>query len=349
MPVGGAPDGLSRSAAPLQDCMFGSVGFNEKAGTLTGSGRTALAVGLFALLAAVATTATVTTTAVTAWGADAALAGGRGGGAPAMEPDPLFDDDWDIEEPLGYPDPFEPANRFFLAFNRGIDKALFDPLTKGYRFVLPQQLRLIVRRVFLNLGSPPIIVNDVLQGEFDAAWLAFGRLTINTLLGGGGIADIAAGVGMPRHRADFGQTLALYGAPSGPYLVLPIFGPGSVRDFVGGTVDGLMRPATWILGFSQQIYYGGGSGLSTREENYDALQALVDSSVDFYAALRNAYYQSRTGEIWQRRDEPIVVLLPEVTDRRYSSEARGRRCHWLMRRGPRTGLKSCSRDSRAPH
>ena len=131
--------------------------------------------------------------------------------------------------------------------------------------------------------------------------------------------------------------------------MLPIFGPGSVRDFVGGTVDGLMRPATWILGFSQQIYYGGGSGLSTREENYDALQALVDSSVDFYAALRNAYYQSRTGEIWQRRDEPILVLLPEVTDRRYSTPAERRRCHWLMRRGPRTGLKSCSRDSRAPH
>lgn len=329
--------------------MFGSVGFNEKTRRGARCGRTARAVVTFLLVAAMATTAAITATAADARAAETTLAGVQGRGAAATEPDPLFDDDWEIDEPLGYPDPFEPANRFFLVFNRGIDKALFDPMTKGYRFVFPQQLRLIIRRVFLNLGSPPIIVNDVLQGEFDAAWLAFGRLTINTLLGGGGIGDIAAGVGMPRHRADFGQTLALYGAPSGPYLVLPIFGPGSVRDFVGGTVDGLMRPATWILGFSQQIYYGGGSGLSTREENYDALQALVDSSVDFYAALRNAYYQSRTGEIWQRRDEPILVLLPEVTDQRYSTPAERRRCHWLMRRGPRTGLKSCSRDSRAPH
>ena len=329
--------------------MFGSVGFNEKALRVADSERTVLAVALFSALAAMAAIATITTTAATAWAAETAVGGAERDSAVASEPDPLFDDDWEIEQPLGYPDPFEPANRFFLAFNRGIDKAVFDPMTKGYRFVLPQQLRLIVRRIFLNLGSPPIIVNDLLQGEFDAAWLAFGRLSINTLLGGGGIADIAAGVGMPRHRADFGQTLALYGVPSGPYLVLPIFGPGNIRDFVGGTVDGMLRPATWILGFSQQIYYGGGSGLSTREENYDALQALVDSSVDFYAALRNAYYQSRNGEIWQRRDDPIIVLVPEVADQRSGDHAQRRRCHWLMRRGPRTGLKSCSPGSRAPH
>jgi phospholipid-binding lipoprotein MlaA len=259
--------------------------------------------------------------------------------------DPLFDEDWGIDETLGFPDPFQPVNRLFLEFNRGLDKVLFDPLTQLYRFAFPPQIRLVIRRVFLNLGSPPIVVNDLLQGEFEDAGVALGRLSINTLLGGGGMIDVAAGAGLSRHRADFGQTLALYGVASGPYLVLPIFGPGNARDMVGGVVDGLMRPATWILGFTEQIYYGGGSGLSTREESYEALQALVESSVDFYAALRNAYYQARMGELWARRDGPIVVLVPEFADERdWASEARV--CRWIMRRSPRTGLRSCSRQSR---
>ena len=261
--------------------------------------------------------------------------------------DPLFDEDWGIDETLGFPDPFEPINRLFLGFNRGLDKVLFDPLTQLYRFALPPPMRLVIRRVFLNLGSPPIIVNDLLQGEFEDAGVALGRLSMNTLLGGGGMIDVAAGAGMSRHTADFGQTLALYGVASGPYLLLPIFGPGNARDLVGGLIDGLMRPATWILGFTQQIYYGGGAGLSTREQNYEALQALVESSVDFYAALRNAYYQARMGEVWARRDGPIVVLVPEFADERnWASEART--CRWIMRRSPRTGLRSCSRYSREP-
>lgn len=272
------------------------------------------------------------------------------GSTPGSAPDPLFDDDfdWVIDDTVGFPDPFEPVNRVFLGFNRGVDKLLFDPVTQLYRLVLPLELRFAIRRVFLNLGSPPIVVNDLLQGEVEAAGVALGRLCMNTLLGGGGLIDVAAGVGLPRHRADFGQTLALYGVESGPYVVLPIFGPGNVRDTFGGFVDGLMRPATWLLGFTQQIYYGGGSGLSTREENYDALQALVESSVDFYAALRNAYYQSRNGEVWRRRDAPIAVLVPR-TEEGVQRANDVRICRWIMRRGPRTGLGSCSRGSRAPH
>ena len=223
--------------------------------------------------------------------------------------DPLFDEDWGIDETLGFPDPFEPINRLFLGFNRGLDKVLFDPLTQLYRFALPPPMRLVIRRVFLNLGSPPIIVNDLLQGEFEDAGVALGRLSMNTLLGGGGMIDVAAGAGMSRHTADFGQTLALAAVPSGPYLVLPVLGPATVRDGLGTVVDILFQPtyyfigpASLLVGPTEVLLYTGTSGISTRDRHYLEIKALEESSVDFYSSLRNGYYQQRVERIWRDRE-----------------------------------------------
>ena len=230
---------------------------------------------------------------------------------PVEEPDPLFDDifDEDYDEgPSGYPDPLETSNRGVFAFNRQIDKWILDPVTRAYRYVVPKPVRHAFSRVFLNLGSTKTLVNDILQLEWKDATVTTGRFLVNTTAGVVGLFDVAAKIGLEPHESDFGQTLALAGVPSGPYLVLPVLGPANVRDGTGTIVDGFFQPTYYIIGPAdllvgptEILLYSGSSGLSTRDRHYLELKALEDSSVDFYAALRNGYYQQRIGAIWSRR------------------------------------------------
>lgn len=237
------------------------------------------------------------------------------------EPDPLFDEDFggefddDLESaPGSYPDPLEATNRGVLAFNRQIDKWILDPVTEAYQFVVPKPARNAIARFFLNLGSTKTLVNDCLQLEWEDAGITAGRLVINTSLGAVGLFDVAESLGMPGHESDFGQTLALAGTPSGPYLLLPVLGPSNVRDGFGVMVDGFFQPTNYILGpmnltFGPVIMqspgailiYGGSSGLTLRDRNFARLKDLESSSVDYYAAMRSGYYQDRVGHIWANR------------------------------------------------
>jgi phospholipid-binding lipoprotein MlaA len=237
------------------------------------------------------------------------------------EPDPLFDDSFDdsFDEDLdgaqvAYPDPLESTNRGVLAFNRQIDKWILDPVTKAYQFAVPKPARNAVSRFFLNLGSTKTLVNDCLQLEWKDAGVTATRLVVNTTVGLVGLFDVAEKIGLPGHESDFGQTLALAGTPSGPYLVLPVLGPSNLRDGFGVVVDGFFQPTYYILGpmnvtlgpiFMQSptaiLLYGGSSGLTLRDRNFARLQDLESSSVDYYAAMRSGYYQDRVGHIWLRR------------------------------------------------
>lgn len=238
-------------------------------------------------------------------GSDAALA------EDLTELDPLFDElfDEDLEEaPSGYPDPFEETNRGVFAFNRQVDKWILDPVTEAYRWAVPKPARSAISRLFKNLGSTKTLMNDFLQLEWKDASVTGSRLVINTTIGLVGLFDVAEKIGLESHESDFGQTLALAGTPSGPYIVLPILGPATVRDGVGTVVDGFFQPTYYILGPSHLIIgpteillYSGSSGISTRDEHYVELKSLEDSSIDFYAAMRSGYYQDRTGAIWTRR------------------------------------------------
>jgi phospholipid-binding lipoprotein MlaA len=217
------------------------------------------------------------------------------------------DDDFD-ESPVGYPDPAESTNRGVFAFNRQVDKWLLDPLTRAYQFVVPKPARHAISRVFLNLSSTKTLVNDLLQLQWLDAGVTTSRLVINTTIGLVGLFDVARTFGLEAHESDFGQTLALAGTPSGPYIVLPILGPANVRDGIGTVVDGFFQPTYYILGPAdlligpaEILIYSGSSGLSTRERHFAELKALEDSSIDFYAALRSGYYQDRIMEIWGRR------------------------------------------------
>ena len=228
------------------------------------------------------------------------------------EPDPLFDDFFDEEfddGPLGYPDPLERSNRGVFAFNRQVDKWILDPVTRAYRWAVPKPAREAIARMFTNLGSTKTLVNDFLQLEWKDAGVTGTRLVVNTTVGLIGLFDVAEKMGLEGHESDFGQTLALAGTPSGPYIVLPVLGPATVRDGFGTAVDGFFQPTYYILGPSNLLFgpteiliYSGSSGISTRDRHFRELKALEESSVDFYAALRSGYYQRRLDEIWGRRE-----------------------------------------------
>lgn len=215
----------------------------------------------------------------------------------SLEYDPFFEDEFEFDVPEIY-DPFEPTNRVVLMFNRGVDTVVLDPLTRGYRFVVPEPARDAIRRVFQNLNSPSILVNQVLQLRFRDAGETFGRFVLNSSIGWGGLFDVALEAGWERQEADFGQTLALVGVGPGPYLVLPILGPNTVRDGVGDIVDRAMQPLTYLIGPTPSLVIGTGSGFTTRAAKAEALNALKESSVDYYAALRSAYLQNRAAQIW---------------------------------------------------
>jgi phospholipid-binding lipoprotein MlaA len=242
------------------------------------------------------------------------------------EADPLFDESFDEDlegAPATYPDPFESTNRGVLAFNRQVDKWILDPVTRAYQFVVPKPARNAVSRFFLNLGSTKTLVNDCLQLEWTDAGVTTARLVLNTTFGVVGLFDVAAELGLEAHESDFGQTLALAGTPSGPYLMLPVLGPADLRDGFGVLVDGFFQPTYYILGplnvtlgpvIMQSpgaiLIYGGSSGLTLRDRNFAKLQDLENSSVDYYAAMRSGYYQDRVGQIWGRRTDHRTTHEP---------------------------------------
>ena len=210
-------------------------------------------------------------------------------------------------------DPLEPLNRATFGFNKVLNGVVLEPTAKVYRAVLPSPLRDGVHNALMNLNSPVIFANDLLQGEGKRAGNTLLRFLVNSTLGIAGLFDIAKSMGLEGHDEDFGQTLAVWGAGEGPYLVLPVFGPSSPRDGIGMGVDLVMDPFFWIIRSSDEEYLNyvraGVEGIDLLERNLDELEALERSSIDYYAAMRTRYRENRRGEIRNGAD-----LEPELPD-----------------------------------
>src|SRR5262245_41168515 len=259
-----------------------------------------------------------------------ALAPAPEGEAPAPEtaqqPDPLFEDSESEYEPPPPPiaDPLEPANRAVFVVNQRLDDWFWTPLTRAYRFVAPEPARRGIRRALRNLNTPIFFVNNLLQLRIKDAGETLGAFALNSTLGFLGFMEPSKEAGWEARPADFGQTLSLVAIPSGPYLVLPILGPTTARDGVGSVVDHFFQPLNWVVPIIPvQILWGGGAGLSLREENSDQLEALEKSSVDFYAVMRSAYAQNRQKEIEDarsRRDAQLSAIVPRSWRRGGASE-----------------------------
>lgn len=228
------------------------------------------------------------------------------------EGDPDEDDDFDdlfpSDDPLAMEedyDPFETVNRFTFAINEAIDFILLRPAAEVYRFLLPDVVQDSVQSFTRNLKAPVIWANDLFQGKDEKAANMAGRFLVNTTLGVGGLFDVADDwFDLEHHSNDFGRTLGFYGAGPGPYLVLPLFGPSSVRDGIGRGVDMLMTPWRYVLaaadvGPRTEILLGTlvAGGIDLRARNIDNLDELKRDSVDFYARIRSLFLQLRRAQI----------------------------------------------------
>ena len=194
-------------------------------------------------------------------------------------------------------DPFEGTNRVVMSINEGIDKAVLEPVARGYRYVTPKPVRQGVRNFLRNLKSPVIMGNELLQGDLEGFANATGRFIINTMLGVGGLIDIADMGGMEYQPEDFGQTLAVWGVGNGPYVVIPLLGPSTLRDGTGLLVDSFLDPVR-IYMFNHDLEWlhytrVGVSIVDSREEMLEVIDDLRANSFDYYAAIRSAYYQRR--------------------------------------------------------
>jgi len=232
-------------------------------------------------------------------------------------PDPLFDQDSAEEYPqeLGesVPDPIEPLNRKFFVFNDHVDQYVLLPVTNAYQFVVPSLVRTSIRLFFRNLRAPVHFVNNLLQLRFHDAAETFGGFLLNSTAGVVGLFNPSAELGWEQHEADFGETLGMFGVKSGPYLVVPLLGPSTVRDGIGDIVDRAFDPLTYLLGFGDLVFIGGSSGFVTREANAKAIEALRGSSVDYYAAMRSAFTQNRESHIAELRARLCWVKKAQET------------------------------------
>ena len=197
-------------------------------------------------------------------------------------------------------DPFEPVNRVIFGFNEIVDLIILRPVSHVYRTVVPQPLRAGVANALHNFSSPIIFANDLLQGRPERARTTAVRFLVNSTAGFGGLVDAAAAGGLPSHSEDFGQTLAVWGARPGAYVVLPVLGPSTVRDTVGLAVDTAMHPATWLmwdLDFVERSSPILAYTVSAHESYLDEAEALRSTSPDFYATVRDIYAQRRAADI----------------------------------------------------
>ena len=198
-------------------------------------------------------------------------------------------------------DPWENFNRGTFAFNQKFDKYLLAPLAKGYRLVLPSEIRTGVRNFLSNLSEPWSSINSALQGNFKNTGNTLARFVINSTLGILGIFDVATEIGFEKQKEDFGQTLAVHGVGPGPYLVLPFLGPSTVRDALGKVTSIYADPVTLALERNNKdewIWIGMAiKGVDFREQNLEKIDNLNATSVDFYATLRSLYLERRSSMI----------------------------------------------------
>lgn len=211
-------------------------------------------------------------------------------------------------------DPLEPMNRVFHALNDTLDVVLLRPIAWLYNKLVPDPVINAIGRAFDNLGEPVIFLNDLLQFDFADAGTAAGRFAINSTVGVLGLFDFADDFGLERHNADFGQTLHSYGSPPGPYLVLPLLGPSTMRDALGRVVDTAMDPRTYLLQTSHNAIIAGGNAVVQRERVLEPLDDLKSGSLDYYAALKAAYYQRRALELRKGRADPNQGRLDSLFD-----------------------------------
>ena len=245
--------------------------------------------------------------------------------APSVEPAPEVSSEEPFypfakpgEEAIEEYDPWEPLNTKFFEFNRQLDRWVLKPVAKGYNAVVPNIVQVGITNIFYNSRVTPRLMNNIFQGKFKGAGIEAGRFLINTTVGIGGFFDVAQRFNLTTPEEDTGQTLGFYGIKPGPYIMVPLLGPYTVRDLVGYGGDIALNPIYWLViptmhnidsiptvidvderlaTYAISIGARAAEVVNERSLNLEKFQGVEESTVDLYAAVRNAYLQKRAKAI----------------------------------------------------
>ncbi len=233
-------------------------------------------------------------------------------------PNEPFDPFAKPEERIEEYDPWESLNTKFFEFNRQLDRWILKPVAKGYNFVVPNIVQVGIGNVFYNSRVTPRLLNNLFQGKFKGAGIEAGRFLINTTVGIGGFFDVAQRFNLTTPEEDTGQTLGFYGVKPGPYLMVPLLGPYTVRDLIGFGGDIALNPIYWLVlpamhsidaiptvvdvdelvaTYAISISARATEIVNDRSLNLEKFQGVEESTLDLYAAVRNAYLQKRAKSI----------------------------------------------------
>jgi phospholipid-binding lipoprotein MlaA len=198
----------------------------------------------------------------------------------------------------GVNDPFEGYNRAMHSFNSSLDRNVIRPVAKGYDTVVPTGISQGVSNFFSNLNDITVIINDLLQFKFGQAMDDTGRFALNTTVGFAGILDVATMAGHNKNNEDFGQTLGVWGFDTGPYLVLPFFGPRNFRDSFGLVGDMYTDPVNHLDDAGARNGLIALHVIDARANNLNIKNVLDEASTDEYSYVRNAYLQHRENLVY---------------------------------------------------
>lgn len=212
-------------------------------------------------------------------------------------------------------DPFEKVNRAVFSFNTVVDKYTLEPLARGYRAITTPPIREGVGNVLHNLRAPVTFANDVLQAAPLRAGNTVARFGINSTVGIVGIFDVASTIGLEKHSEDFGQTLGRWGVGPGPYLILPLLGPSSIRDATGSIVDVGLNPLNYAEFEGDDAFRTSRTvigAIHAREGAIDGLRGILDTSIDPYVSIRTTYALLRESAV--RNGQTNIQDLPDFEE-----------------------------------
>ncbi len=216
-------------------------------------------------------------------------------------------------------DPYEELNREIFEFNDSVDQTFIRPVATAYKENVPKNFQDNVTSFLRNLSSPINIANQVLQGDFEGATTDVMRALVNTGFGFFGIADVAQSAGLEYEQEDFGQTMAVWGIDHGPYLVLPLIGPSSLRDHTGNMINSFADPVRiYLFNIDEEEWVYARMGASifeARAQLVEILDDLRENSFDYYAAVRSSYYQRREALVEDKNpNKASIDDLPDIPD-----------------------------------
>lgn len=225
------------------------------------------------------------------------------------------------EPPKNDKDPLEEMNRSVQDFNDGVDDYVMKPVAEGYHWVMPTVLDTGVTNFFSNLDDIGVFVNDFLQFKWEQGGMDVGRFMVNTVAGVGGFIDVASELDLPKHKEDFDQTLGFWGVPAGPYLVIPILGPGSPRGILGMVGDSATNPVNYVAPMAALVASGALNAADKRADVLGLSKIADQAATDRYEFIRNSYLQERNFQIHDG-NPPLDADLEKELDEQLEAESR---------------------------